>query len=122
VALKERGGNGLSYALYAADDQGRPAGYARLGGDRSATGPAALLAGVWSHLAVTYDGAALRLYVNGTLVRTTAVTGAIGTSNNPLRIGGNNVWGEWFAGTIDELNVYNRALTAAEIAVDMNAT
>jgi Concanavalin A-like lectin/glucanases superfamily len=38
------------------------------------------------------------------------------------RLGGNTVWGEWFAGTIDELNVYNRALTAAEIAVDMNAT
>jgi hypothetical protein len=33
-----------------------------------------------------------------------------------------NVWGEWFAGTIDGQNVYNRALTAAEIAVDMNAT
>jgi Concanavalin A-like lectin/glucanases superfamily/Bacterial Ig domain/Lysyl oxidase/Purple acid Phosphatase, N-terminal domain len=122
VALKERGGTGLSYALYGADDQGRPAGYARLGSDRSATGPAVLPAGVWTHPAATYDGAALRLYVNGTLVRTTAVTGAIATSNNPLRIGGNTVWGEWFAGKIDELNVYNRALTAAEIAVDMNAT
>jgi hypothetical protein len=32
------------------------------------------------------------------------------------------VWGEWFAGTIDELNVCSRALTTAEIAVDMNAS
>ncbi len=67
---------------------------------------------------MTYDGTSLRLYVNGTLVRTTPATGAMATSTGALRIGGNNVWGEWFAGTIDELNVYNRALTAAEVAQD----
>ena len=31
------------------------------------------------------------------------------------------VWGEWFAGLIDEVRIYNRALTAAEIRTDMNA-
>ncbi len=36
-----------------------------------------------------------------------------------LRIGGNSVWGEYFAGLIDEVRVYNRALTAAEIQQDM---
>ena len=35
------------------------------------------------------------------------------------RIGGNCVWGEWFNGLIDEVRVYNRALTAAEIQNDM---
>ena len=43
------------------------------------------------------------------------------TSNNPLRIGGNAVWSEWFAGQIDEVRVYNRALTTAEIQTDMTA-
>ena len=35
-----------------------------------------------------------------------------------LRIGGNNIWGEWFSGLIDEVRIYERALTAAEIQTD----
>ena len=35
-------------------------------------------------------------------------------------IGGNTVWGEYFAGLIDEVRIYNRALSAAEIQTDMN--
>ncbi|HEY3000540.1 MAG TPA: LamG-like jellyroll fold domain-containing protein, partial [Acidimicrobiales bacterium] len=119
VVLKERGTNGLAYGLYAANDQTRAAGYVNIGGDKVAAGTAATPTNAWTHLAVTYDGANLRLYVNGAVVRTVAVTGPIATSANALRIGGNNVWGEWFAGTIDEVNVYNRALTAAEVAQDM---
>ena len=48
-----------------------------------------------------------------------AATGSIAVSNNALRIGGNAVWSEWFAGTIDEVRVYDRALTAAELQTDM---
>jgi hypothetical protein len=117
VALKERP-SGLAYALYASDSSGRAAGYINNGGDVAAPASAATATNAWTHLAVTYDGTSLRLYVNGTLVRTTPATGAMATSTGALRIGGNNVWGEWFAGTIDELNVYNRALTAAEVAQD----
>ena len=40
-------------------------------------------------------------------------------STGALRIGGNDVWGEWFAGRIDEVRVYDRALSAAEIGTDM---
>ena len=50
---------------------------------------------------------------------TRAQTGALATSDGPLRFGGNTVWGEWFAGRLDELRVYNRALTAAEVAADV---
>ena len=39
-----------------------------------------------------------------------------------LRIGGNAVWGEWFNGWIDEVRVYGRALSAAEIQDDMNTS
>ena len=46
------------------------------------------------------------------------LTGTALTSDSPLRIGGNAVWPEWFAGLIDEVRVYNRALTPAEIATD----
>ena len=36
-----------------------------------------------------------------------------------MKIGGNSIWGEWFNGLIDEVRVYNRALSAAEIQTDM---
>ncbi len=116
--LKE--GGGLSYALYAHDGAGHSAGYIDQGTDRDVVSPAALPLNAWSHLAVSYDGGTMRLYVNGAQVATRAQTGAIVASTGPLRFGGNSVWGEWFAGRLDELRVYNRALTAAEVAADVD--
>jgi concanavalin A-like lectin/glucanase superfamily protein len=74
----------------------------------------------WSHLAMTYNGSSMRLYVNGALVATRAQTGNATVSTGVLRIGGNGVWGEYFTGAIDEVRIYNRALSAAEIQADMN--
>ena len=42
------------------------------------------------------------------------------TSTGALRIGGNGPYGEFFAGRIDEVRIYNRVLTATEIQADMN--
>jgi hypothetical protein len=70
-------------------------------------------------LAATYDGATQRLYVNGALVASRAQTGLIKTSTSALRIGGDSVWGEYFGGKIDEVRVYNRALSQTEIQKDM---
>jgi hypothetical protein len=83
-------------------------------------GPNALTANTWTYLAVTYDGAAMRLYVNGVQVASRAQTGAIATSTNPLQIGGDSIYGQYFAGRIDEVRIYNRALSAAQIQSDMN--
>jgi hypothetical protein len=122
VLLKERPG-GLAYALYAgAPSNGPPAGYiTRTGtsGDIGADGLTRLPLNTWSHIASTYDGSSVRLYVNGVLVRTTSAPGSIMASANPLRMGGNSIWGEYFQGRIDEARIYNRALSAAEIAIDM---
>ena len=109
---------GLAYALYATGASGnRPNGSLRIGSaDRTVNATAALATNTWTHLAMTYDGTTMRLYVNGTQVATRAQTGSIATSTSALRIGGNSVWGEWFSGQIDEVRVYNRALTAAEVA------
>ena len=79
-----------------------------------------MLANTWVHLAVTYNGSALILYVNGSQAATRAITGSIVTSSQALRIGGSALWGEYFAGRIDEVRIYNRALTASEIQTDMN--
>ena len=78
-----------------------------------------MAANVWTHLAVTYDGAA-KLYVNGTQVTSRAVSDSVATSTSPLRSGGGRIWGEYFAGVIDEVRIYNRALSVAELPSDMN--
>ena len=51
------------------------------------------------------------LYVNGVQVASKAVSGTIQSSTNPLWIGGNQPYGEYFQGLIDDVRVYNRALT-----------
>ncbi len=56
--------------------------------------------------------------MNGTQVASTAHTGLIASSTNPLQIGGDNIYGQFFAGLIDEVRVYNVALTAAQIQTD----
>ncbi len=115
VVLKERP-KGLAYALYAHDEAPRPAGYLNTGSaDLSAIGSSALPLNAWSHLAMTYDGAALRLYVNGVQVGTRAVSGSILSTTGLLQIGGNSVWGEYFQGRIDEVRIYNRALAVGKI-------
>jgi len=78
----------------------------------------AMLTNAWTHLAVTYDGAAIRLYVNGLLVGTQVASGAIEVNANPLWIGG-NTYSEYFQGLIDEVRIYNRALNQTAIETDM---
>ncbi len=118
VLFKEQPSN-LVYGLYANTTPQRPNAQVFVGGsDRNVNGPSQLPVNTWTHLAATYDGANIRLYVNGAQVAVTAQTGAITTSTGALRIGGNNIWPEWFQGRIDEIRVYNRALSAAEIATD----
>jgi len=116
--LKERPG-GLAYALYSSSDTNRPMAEIAASSGGETRGTAGLPASTWSHLASTYDGATLRLYVNGTQVSSRAVSGAIALSSGELRIGGNTIWGEYFNGLIDEVRVYNRALTAGEVQLDM---
>ncbi len=82
-------------------------------------GTAPLAVNTWTHLALTYDGATLRLYVNGVQVASQAQTGNLVTSANPLQIGGDSIFGQYFQGTIDEVRIYNQALSPSEIQTDM---
>jgi hypothetical protein len=84
-------------------------------------GTSLLPVNTWSHLAVTYDGSVMRLYVNGVQVGTQTIAGPIATSTGALTIGGNTVWGEFFTGRVDDLRVYNRARSQAEVQSDMAA-
>ena len=119
VLVKEQPGD-LVYGLYADSDTGGPAVAVRTDAFHAARGTQ-LAPNGWRHLAATYDGAMLRLYVDGTQVGTSATTGAMPVAEGPLHIGGNSVWGEWFSGTIDELRVYHRVLSQTEIQNDMTS-
>jgi len=84
-------------------------------------GPTAVARQTWVHIAGTYDGTMARLYVNGQQVDTQAMTGRFAPDVTPLILGANgngagtaNV-SERFPGRIDEIMLYKRALTAAEI-------
>jgi hypothetical protein len=75
--------------------------------------------GPWQHVAATYDGGRVRLYIDGELVGDAGVED-IRSTDGALRIGGADLWwsDEGFKGRIDEVRIYNRALTAGEIAAD----
>jgi hypothetical protein len=121
VIVKQRAG-GLVYGLYSSDDSGRADGVIRVGEvDRHASGTQLSL-NEWNHVTATYDNDKLRLYVNGLPVGVYNISGPIATSAGVLRIGGNTVWGEFFKGLIDEIRIYNVALTQAQIQIDMQRT
>ena len=71
--------------------------------------------GRWSHLAVTYDGTTLRFYLDGVLTSSRAVSGRLRATHDPLWMGGNRPYGEYFVGELDEVTVYNRALAAGDV-------
>lgn len=107
-----------NYYLAAESTNAIPA--TRGGGGSALFGTGKLSTNVWTHLAGTYDGTTMRLYVNGAQVSSRAQTGQIPTSTSALQIGGDTIYGQYFRGTIDEVRVYQRALSAAEIQRDMN--
>jgi hypothetical protein len=82
--------------------------------------------GVWYHVAMVYDGASLRGYVNGALDGTTAASGTVQATDYPLRIGAyapvnGTASKAYLPGRIDELSLYNRALSASNVAAIYNA-
>ncbi len=119
VVVKERSAN-IAYGLYQRGITNRPSSIARTSALNRATGSIAVPADVWTHLATTWDGTQLRIYVNGIERGSMATTGLIGLGNGPLRIGGSSFATEWFKGAIDEVRVYAQAISAEQILTDLN--
>ena len=87
---------------------------------------AALQTGVWTHVAATYDGAAMKIYINGALSASTPANNDVGDSNGTLYLGNNpqiaaTNSGANFNGQLDELGWFNSALSVSEIANIYNA-
>jgi hypothetical protein len=88
---------------------------------RSAGGGTTLVNGVWYQIAGTYDGHSLKTYVNGVLDRQIAVTGTMDSTAYSLNLGKTaDGIANYMNGLIDDARVYNRALSAAEIAALYN--
>ncbi len=82
-----------------------------------------IAAGQWHYVTATYDGQQMRLYVDGVEFGSTAKTGVIDTNGGvPAAIGDQPQGGRPFDGLIDEVRLYNGALTAEQIQADMVAT
>lgn len=75
----------------------------------------------WTHVAGTFDGTTARVYINGVLHSSKAMSSGIPVNTNVLEIGGDvGIPSYSFSGLIDEVRVWNRTLTEAEIQESMN--
>jgi hypothetical protein len=70
---------------------------------------------VWYHMAITYNGTTLILYVNGSAVASAVVTTQYTGSTNTLNLFNNASSGGYFGGLGDNFLMYSRALTSTEI-------
>jgi len=71
----------------------------------------------WNHLAATWDGTTLRQYLNGALVDSVPYSGTLAVTTSPLTIGINSeYWTTAFTGRLDDIKIYNHALSAAEVS------
>ena len=71
----------------------------------------------WNHLAATWDGTTLRQYLNGALVDSVPYSGTLAVTTSPLTIGINSeYWTTAFTGRLDDIRIYNHALSAAEVS------
>jgi hypothetical protein len=81
------------------------------------TGTTTLKPGTWYFVAATYDGAQMKLYINGALEASVAKTGDMLDNGVSVRIGARKYTTLLpFAGLLDEVQIYNRALSQAELA------
>jgi len=80
--------------------------------------------GRWVHVAGSFNGTSLRVYINGVLRGSRAVSGRVDTNDFPLAVGSNNKPNtlpddpihNWMMGAMDDFRLYRRALSKAEVA------
>jgi hypothetical protein len=71
----------------------------------------------WHQVTTVWNGNTLYVNINGSLVSSKVAQGTMAAGKQPLRFGGGGVrgWQAWFSGKIDDVRIYNRALSAEEV-------
>jgi len=121
LEIQTAASTGIELAL----DEGRPQVWSS--GQLRLTAGGALPVNTWSHVALTRAGSTLTAYVNGVAVGTSTETAAFNWGSCPFLIGVDADSGctgslnGHFPGQLDEVRVYGRALSAAEIQAAMNS-
>ncbi|MCI0644113.1 MAG: hypothetical protein L0332_36110, partial [Chloroflexi bacterium] len=82
---------------------------------RSYNSNASLTLNEWNHVVMTYDGNTFQLYINGNLDSSRSIASPVCQNDHPVLIGRELARFQPFAGSIDEVRIFNRALSADEI-------
>lgn len=101
-------------------ENGAPHFYIKIGGSWFGVSDSNILSlNAWHHVVGVYDGATMKIFINGVLLNTVARTGTIDVSTSTLKIGG---WasGFNFSGNIDDVRIWNIARTNEQITNSKN--
>jgi hypothetical protein len=86
-----------------------------------AFGSGVLAASSWYHVVCTWNGATMTAYINGAAVGTLSAAGSLAATTNLINIGRSPATGDYLPGAIDEVAIYNYALSAGRIAAHYSA-
>ena len=89
---------------------------------REAVGTTVMQAGKWYHIAGTITSSQIKIYVNGELETTTAISSALNTGTEDVNIGGDGVSTNLFNGKIGQVRIYSSELTQDQIRQNFNFT
>jgi glucose/arabinose dehydrogenase/PKD repeat protein/chitodextrinase len=81
----------------------------------------ALALNQWTHLAVVFNGTTAEFYINGTMVSSKSLLASITARGMALRMAADASTGQFYKGLLDNVRVYNRALSGTEVTTDMNS-
>ncbi len=74
----------------------------------------------WQYVVGTYDGEVMKLYINGSLVRSIVYTNGTFNGTADVSLGGSPYGGLNLNGSLDEVRIYNYTLTAGQIQTNYN--
>jgi PKD repeat protein len=69
----------------------------------------------WTHVAGTYDGTSVKIYINGQLEDVRSFSEPLAINSEPFSIARSSYGANYYNGKIDDIRVYNRALNSTEI-------
>ena len=121
---EDRGFN-MNYGLYMTKDEQVRAGFETFSGTNYfISSPGRYSNGQWHYAVLTYDGFTLRFYIDGLQVGRLSTSGALPDKAGvqPVRVGANSLLvNNFFSGNIDEVRIWNRAVTSTEVTNQFNS-